>query len=96
MTIGTPSAKLCPPWLKTLVTLLRMSLIIEYLFNISYCDFLQTQLHNIRHKNGVILHACVHGRRKEVFLSGSLVDFSKRVSRLGARGGEICIYTTRN
>jgi len=29
------------------------------------------------YKKGVILHACVHGRRKDFFQRKSLVDFSK-------------------
>jgi len=40
------------------------------------------------YKNGVILHACVHGRRKD-FFRGSLVDFSKSFSRRG-QSGKIC------
>jgi len=40
-------------------------------------------------QNGVILHACVHGRRKELFLGASLVDFSKSFP-LGVKRGEIC------
>jgi len=44
--------------------------------------------HNFSQK-GVILHACMHGRRKEVFQGGPLVDFSKRFST-GAKSCEIC------
>ena len=37
----------------------------------------------------VILHACVHGRRKDLFQGGALVDFSKSFFR-GDESGEIC------
>jgi len=43
----------------------------------------------IFHKNGVILHACVHGRRKECFQGGPIVDFSNSFSR-GATSSEMC------
>ena len=38
------------------------------------------QYNTIFHKNGAILHACVHGRQKAFFQGGALVDFSKRFS----------------
>jgi len=47
-------------------------------------DLLQ---HNFS-KNGVILHACVHGHRKE-FFQGALVKFFQQYFRRGT-SGEIC------
>jgi len=48
--------------------------------------------HNIIfYKIGVILHACVHERRKD-FSRGALLDFSKRFSR-EAMNGEIFFFT---
>jgi len=39
----------------------------------------------IFHKNGVILHVCVHGRRKDFFQGGPLVDFSISFSMGGQK-----------
>jgi len=50
-----------------------------------WCNMYNT----IFHKNGVILHACVHGRPKDFFQRGPRVDFSKSVTT-GANCGEIC------
>jgi len=47
------------------------------------------------HKNGVILHACVHGRRKEFFQEGPLADLSKIFST-ETKSGENLFFTTRN
>jgi len=49
----------------------------------------------IFHKNGVILHACVHGRRKEFLQGGPLVDFSKSFSWVGQKWWNL-FFTTRN
>ena len=39
----------------------------------------------IKHKNGIIWHACVHGHWKDFFQGGALVDISKSFSRGGQK-----------
>jgi len=45
--------------------------------------------HNF-YTNGVILHACVHGRRKDFFQGGTIGFFQKFL--YGGQSGEICFY----
>jgi len=38
------------------------------------------EINTVFYKNGVLLHACVYGRRKDFFQGEQLVDFSKSFS----------------